>query len=271
MHLSETIDSMPEHRSDGKYDVLDVPIHAMQIPGLISRMKEWIASGENRRSITFANVHVVMEAQRDNQLRSILRDEGTLNVPDGMPLIWLGRRHGFTLPRRVYGPDLMYEFCKETAECGYRHFFYGGAPGVPEQMTENFSKTIGHINVVGIYSPPFRALEKHEDESVVQMINDAKPDVLWVGLGCPKQEKWAFEHRHLLHVPIIAAVGQAFDIYAGRVKQAPSWMRDGGLEWAFRLATNPKRLWRRYVIFNSLFLVYCLMDQLNLRNPGVAT
>jgi N-acetylglucosaminyldiphosphoundecaprenol N-acetyl-beta-D-mannosaminyltransferase len=271
MHLSEVSEPTTRNGLDGKYNVLDIPIHALQIPGLISRMKDWIANGQYGRCITFANVHVVMEAQRDTHLRTILTDEGTVNVPDGMPLIWLGRGHGFTLPRRVYGPDLMYEFCKETAECRYRHFFYGGAEGVPEEMISNFSKTIGQINVVGTYSPPFRPLTTIEDERVVEMINRAKPDVLWLGLGCPKQEKWAFEHRHLLKVPIIASVGQAFDIYAGRVQQAPSWMRDGGLEWAFRLATNPKRLWRRYVIFNSLFLVYCLTEKLNLRNSGVTT
>jgi len=134
-----------------------------------------------------------MEARRDPLLYSVLTDEMTLNVPDGMPLVWLGRLQGVTLERRVYGPDVMLEFCAMTARKGYRHFFYGGAPGVPELLAANLKRRFEGLQVVGMYSPPFRPLSEDEDEEVVRMINEARPDVLWLGLGCPKQEKWAHE------------------------------------------------------------------------------
>jgi N-acetylglucosaminyldiphosphoundecaprenol N-acetyl-beta-D-mannosaminyltransferase len=118
--------------------------------------------------------------------------------------------------------------------------------------------------VVGLYSPPFRPLTAAEDEMVTEMINEARPDVLWIGLGCPKQEKWAFAHRSTLNVPILASVGQAFDIYSKAIKQAPAWMRNNGLEWLYRLVTNPKRLWRRYLVYNSQFLFFLALERMGL-------
>jgi N-acetylglucosaminyldiphosphoundecaprenol N-acetyl-beta-D-mannosaminyltransferase len=241
---------------DPKYSVLDIPLNAMTIPELVAQMERWIQNGDRGRCITFANVHVVMEAQKDFNFHKILTDERVFNVPDGMPLIWLGRLRGFNLKRRLYGPDVMQAFCEVAARKGYRHFFYGGADGVPELVAENLSRELQGMKVAGTFSPPFRALTKEEDDEVVSIINDARPDVLWIGLGCPKQERWAYEHRSRLNVPIIASVGQAFDLYSGRASKAPTWMRNNGLEWLFRLITNPRRLWRRYLIYNSQFLFF---------------
>jgi len=250
--------------AQSEYSILGVPLKAIEITDLVARMERWIDGGERGHCITFANVHVLMEAQRDQAFHQILLDNAVLNVPDGMPLIWLGRTLGFDLKRRVYGPELMSAFCETAARKGYRHFFYGGAPGVPEQLASNIKKQYPGSSVAGMFSPPFRPMTQAEDNDIVARINEARPDVLWLGLGCPKQEKWAYEHRSRLHVPIIASVGQAFDIHAERVKQAPSWMREGGLEWFYRLVTNPRRLWKRYLVYNSQFVFLLARERIGL-------
>lgn len=259
-----TSTAAPSTFAQPEYSVLGVSLKALEIPKLVSRMERWIDWGERGHCLNFANVHVVMEAQRDRAFRQMLADPAVFNVPDGMPLVWLGRLLGYVLERRVYGPDLMRTFCETAAHKGYRHFFYGGAPGVPEQLAANIQDQYPGSNVVGIYSPPFRPLTQTEDDAVIEMINAARPDVLWLGLGCPKQEKWAYEHRSRLYVPVIASVGQAFDIYSGRVMQAPAWMRDNGLEWFYRLLTNPRRLWKRYLVYNSQFLFLLARERMGL-------
>jgi N-acetylglucosaminyldiphosphoundecaprenol N-acetyl-beta-D-mannosaminyltransferase len=241
-----------------QFEVLGIRLAALQIPELIERMELMIRRREMGNLLVFANVHVVTEAQHDPEFKSLLNDSFT--VPDGSPLIWLGRRQGFTLARRVYGPDLMIDFLKNTADKGYRHFFYGGAPGVAEELANIVMKAYG-TEVVGVYSPPFRALTSQEDAEIVKMINRARPDVLWIGLGCPKQEKWAYAHREVLEVPVLGAVGQAFDIHSGRAVQAPSWMREHGLEWFFRLVSEPGRLWKRYLVYNTEFILRVLTSR----------
>src|ERR1700687_2324951 len=190
------------------YDVLGVPVAAVQIPSLIRKMEDWINFREMGHVIVFANVHVVTEAHHDKQFQTIL--DTSFNVPDGKPLIWIGRARGHDLKHRVYGPDLLVDFCEGSSVKGYRHFLYGGAPGVAGQLAVELERRFPGNVIAGTYSPPFRPLTPHEDAHVVRMINAARPDVLWVGLGCPKQEKWAYEHRDRLQVPVIAAVGQAF-------------------------------------------------------------
>lgn len=237
-----------------EYSVLQIPLNAMTIPELVELMESWIHSGDQGRCLNFANVHVVMEARRDPLFYAVLTDPQVFNVPDGMPLVWLGKLRGMRLNKRLYGPDVMQAFCATAAQKGYRHYFYGGARGVPERLAANLKNEFAGTVIAGCFSPPFRPLTKREDDDAVQRINDAQPDILWVGLGCPKQEKWAFEHRSVLKVPIIASVGQAFDIHSGRIAQAPAWMRNNGLEWIFRLMSNPRRLWKRYLVYNSQFL-----------------
>jgi N-acetylglucosaminyldiphosphoundecaprenol N-acetyl-beta-D-mannosaminyltransferase len=247
------------------FKVLGVPIEALQIPDLITRMERWIRCLNYGNCITFANVHVVIESLHDGMLKTALMDSKTLTVPDGKPLIWMARFRGFGLQRRVYGPDLMYDFVAATANSGYRHYFYGGAPGVPQKLAAELCKRFPSLIVSGMYSPPFRPLSDLEDDEVIAMINSTRPDVLWIGLGCPKQEKWAFEHRDRLEVPVIAAVGQAFDIHAGVARQAPRWMGEHGLEWLFRLVREPRRLWRRYLLYNTEFLWKVVLESLGLK------
>lgn len=246
------------------FRVLGVRVDAVQIPGVVAQMEAWISHRERSHFIAVTNVHVLMEARHSPFFRRVL-DSADLCVPDGMPLVWIGCSRGYPLKHRVYGPDLLLDFCRETNAKGYRHFFYGGAPGVPEALAAKLKPQFPMLEVAGTYSPPFRPLTPEEDARVVEMINRAAPDVLWVGLGCPKQECWMYEHREQLRVPVLVGVGQAFDLHAGLLQQAPVWMREHGLEWLFRLLTEPRRLWRRYLIYNSEFVFSELLEFLGVR------
>jgi N-acetylglucosaminyldiphosphoundecaprenol N-acetyl-beta-D-mannosaminyltransferase len=200
------------------FKVLGVRVHAVQIPDVVGQMRDWISQRDGCHFIAVTGMHGVAEAQHEPYFKKIL-NEADLVVPDGMPLVWLGQHHGHPLQRRVYGPELMQTFCSATRS-QYRHFLYGGMPGVPELLSGTLQQQFG-INVVGQYSPPFRALTLQEDEEIVNRINAVNPDVLWVGLSTPKQERWMYEHRQKLRIPVMVGVGAAFDLNSGRVKQAP--------------------------------------------------
>jgi N-acetylglucosaminyldiphosphoundecaprenol N-acetyl-beta-D-mannosaminyltransferase len=196
------------------FRVLGVRMDALQMPEVIEKLEEWIRERRRSHFVSLTSVNNVMEARRDPRFRKI-QDSADLSLPDGMPLLWIGRLRGHHLRRRVCGPDLFMDFCRKTEGKGYSHFFYGGAPGVGEQLVHEMRRLFPAMKIVGVYSPPFRPLTPQADAQVVEMINQAAPDVLWVGLGCPEQERWIYEHRHRLRVPVIAGVGQAFDIYGG--------------------------------------------------------
>jgi N-acetylglucosaminyldiphosphoundecaprenol N-acetyl-beta-D-mannosaminyltransferase len=249
-----------EHRPFFK--VLGVKVHALQIPDVILQMKEWISAGTVGHFIAVTGMHGVVEAQHEPSLKQIL-NSADLVVPDGMPLVWLARWRGYALKRRVYGPELMETFCRETGS-RYRHFLYGGAPGVPELLAKILADQQG-VRVVGTYSPPFRLLTPAESEEVAEMINGTNPDVLWVGLSTPKQERWMYERRNTLRVPVMLGVGAAFDLNTGRVRQAPRWIREHGLEWLFRLLMEPRRLWKRYLLYGSQFIAYVALEILGRR------
>ena len=247
-----------------KFQVLAIAIHSVQISDVIVQMQEWIAEKGNAHYIAVTGMHGVMEAQHDPEFRSIL-NEADLVVPDGMPLIWLGRYRGFKLARRVYGPELLQSFCAESAGRPYKHFFYGGAPGVADKLAQQLGHRYPGLQIAGTYCPPFRPLNEEEDREVTRIIQASGTDVLWIGLSTPKQERWMSEHRNKLRVPVMVGVGAAFDFHTGRVVQAPKWMREHGLEWLFRLAREPRRLWRRYLLFGSQFVWLVLLELLGLR------
>jgi N-acetylglucosaminyldiphosphoundecaprenol N-acetyl-beta-D-mannosaminyltransferase len=244
------------------FRVLGVKVNAVQIPDVIKRMEYWIAADRRTHYIAVTGMHGVSEAQRDAHFKSIL-EQADLVVPDGMPLVWLGRRHGHGLRRRVYGPELMETFCRETGG-KYRHFFYGGAPGVAEELARTEQQRHS-ICVAGAYCPPFRPLTEAEQAIVIAMIQQAQPDVLWVGLSTPKQELWMEEFKDRIQVPVLLGVGAAFDLNCGRLQQAPLWMRENGLEWLFRLLAEPRRLWRRYLVQGSKFAWCVGLELLGLR------
>jgi N-acetylglucosaminyldiphosphoundecaprenol N-acetyl-beta-D-mannosaminyltransferase len=244
------------------YGVLGVRVRAVQIPDVVTRMEGWIAEESRSHFIAVTGMHGIVEAQHDVSFKEIL-EAADLVVPDGMPLVWLGRMHGYSLRRRVYGPELTENFCKVTRK-KYRHFFYGGALGVAETLAEHLSRRHG-ICVAGTYSPPFRPLTAEEDREITELINVTKSDVVWVGLGTPKQERWMFEHRKSVNAPVLIGVGAAFDFLTGRVTQAPPWMREHGLECLFRFCQDPLRLWRRYVIYGSEFAWKASLEAIGLR------
>jgi len=259
--MNQSLSSFTVHRLPA-FKVLGVWVDAVQIPDVIAQMEHWIQERKYSHFIAVTGMHGVTEAQQDPAFKEIL-NAADLVVADGMPLVWLGRQQGFILKRRVYGPELMETFCRDSGE-KYRHFFYGGAQGVPDRLGHVLEQRYG-LNVVGTYSPPFRQLTPEEDVKVVNIINQTEPDILWVGLSTPKQEHWMYGHRNRLHVPVMVGVGAAFDINTGRIREAPYWMRECGLQWLFRLITEPRRLWRRYLIYGSKFTIMVMIESLHLR------
>jgi len=247
-------------RGTSTFKVLGVRVNAVQIPDVIAQVENWIAERYQCHFVAVTGMHGVTEAQHDPHFKQIL-NSSDLVVPDGRPLVWLGRHHGYPLERRVYGPELMQTLCSATGS-KYRHFFYGGASGVAALIGQVLERKY-KIDVVGKYSPPFRPLSTKEDEEVVSLINAARPDVLWVGLSTPKQEQWMYEHKDRLFVPVVVGVGAAFDLNSGRSRQAPNWMQEHGLEWFFRLLQEPRRLWRRYLIYGSEFAYRIVLELLS--------
>lgn len=268
MHPIDTVGADPTVRkgslSDGgvpaRVDVLGVGVSAITMADALAMIDRWITAAD-RQYVCVTGVHGVMESQRDQALRRIHNMAG-LVTPDGMPLVWLSHRRGLRHVERVYGPDLMLACCEVSQSKGYRHFFYGGAEGVPERLADRLQRRFPALQIVGTESPPFRELTSSEERTLIDTIGAARPDVLWVGLSTPKQERWMARYVRRLPVPVMIGVGAAFDIHAGVKAQAPRWMRRSGLEWLFRLACEPRRLGRRYLVNNPLFVCLLLLQSL---------
>jgi len=216
-----------------------------------------------RLALHFANAHSMVEANRNPQLRSAMN--ANVVEPDGMPLVLLARSRGVKT-ERVCGPDFMLALVRRGVPLGRSHFFFGGAPGVAEELARRLGKAYPGLLVAGTISPPFRELTPEEDESFVAEINAAKPDYVWVGLGAPKQDLWVAAHRDRLDAAALLAVGAAFDFHSGRRRRAPRWMQRTGMEWLFRLLMEPRRLASRYTVVNARFLWLVLKE--GLRGPS---
>ncbi|MGC2856373.1 WecB/TagA/CpsF family glycosyltransferase [Novispirillum sp. DQ9] len=240
--------------------ILGVRVDALDMPRALDTIDGWIAGGE-RHYVCIRDVHGVMACQKDEQLRRIHTEAGMV-TPDGMPLVWMSRRLGHPETSRVCGPDFMLELCDHSRARGYRHFLYGGAPGVVEDLKANLEARYPGLEICGAYSPPFRPLSEEEDAEVVAMINAARPDILWVGLSSPKQEYWMAAHKGRITAAAMIGVGAAFDFHAGRQKRAPLWMQRSGLEWSYRLMSEPRRLWRRYLVMAPRFLFLLAREEL---------
>lgn len=215
--------------------------------------------------VCVTGVHGVSEAQEDPAFRAIL-NRSFLTTPDGMPTVWMGRWQGFRQMARVYGPDLMLRVCEFTQTRGFTHFLYGGATGVADALKARLEQRFPGLRIVGTYTPPFRPLTSDEERALVRQVSDLKPDIFWVGLSTPKQEKFMAQYWQALEATLFFGVGAAFDFHAGRTRQAPRWMQRSGLEWLFRLGCDPGRLWKRYLKNNPLFLFRALCQLTHLRN-----
>jgi N-acetylglucosaminyldiphosphoundecaprenol N-acetyl-beta-D-mannosaminyltransferase len=244
----------PPGGSVRRRDVLGIPMAMTDYAGAMEVMDQMV---DERKAgwVCAAAVHSVMVAQDDPLMRTALTD-AVITVPDGMPIVWAANMLGEDLPNRVYGPELMHRYCDRSVERGHRIWLYGGRDqGALVQLALTLRKKHPGIKIVGGYSPPFRPLTEEEDATIAHQINQAKPDVLWVGIGVPKQEKWMVRMRDRLEVPVMCAVGAAFDFHAGRVSQAPRWMQERGLEWTYRIAQEPRRLLPRYLYTNPRFML----------------
>jgi N-acetylglucosaminyldiphosphoundecaprenol N-acetyl-beta-D-mannosaminyltransferase len=241
-----------------------VPLAVSDYRQVIDWMDSMIAAGA-RGYVTAAAVNLVMSAQEDPETRAAVL-AATLAVPDGQPLVWALRALGHTGATRVYGPDLMVHFCARAARSGTAIYLYGGrTPEALELLERRLRERFAGLQIVGGYSPPFRALTAEEQERVIAEIDASGAAVVWVGTGQPKQEKWMHEMRPRLSAPLLVGVGAAFDFHAGLVPQAPRWMQRSGLEWVYRLAREPGRLWRRYARYNPRFLMGFLRQYLRHR------
>jgi N-acetylglucosaminyldiphosphoundecaprenol N-acetyl-beta-D-mannosaminyltransferase len=235
-----------------RVDVLGVGVSAIDMTMALDLIGRWVANGEHHY-VCVTGVHGIMESQRDPHLRDVHNRSG-LTTPDGMPLVWAGRAAGAHRMDRVYGPDLMLALCEMASARGISSYFYGGRPGVADRLAGRLQARYPGLRVAGTFAPSFRELSTAEDDQVVGLINQARPDVVWVGLGTPKQELWMAAHAPRLDASVLIGVGAAFDIHAGLLPQAPRWMQRSGLEWAFRLGHEPRRLWRRYAYNNPRFV-----------------
>ena len=244
-------------------NVLGVGVSAVNMPQALAAIAAWTAEGGSHY-VCVTGVHGVMESQRDDELRGIHNAAGMV-TPDGMPLVWLGRLGGHRHMERVYGPDLLLGCCAMSERMRPRHFFLGGTPAVAERLVERLRERFPMLNVAGAHAPPFDAISAADDDRLVQLINSAKPDIVWVGLGTPKQERWMAHHLGRIHAPVMVGVGAAFDFLSGAKRQAPVWMQRSGLEWMFRLASEPRRLGMRYLVNNPVFVWRVLQQRLGTR------
>jgi N-acetylglucosaminyldiphosphoundecaprenol N-acetyl-beta-D-mannosaminyltransferase len=236
--------------------ILGIGVTATTLDRAASIIEQWIER-RTRNYVCITGAHGIIESRRDPQLRQIHNEAGMV-TPDGMPLVFMARRLGFKQVSRVYGPDLMRRLTELSELKGYRQFYYGGGPGLADQLAATLKARCPSLPIAGTMTPPFRALTPEEDDAVVARINAAAPDIVWVGLSTPKQEFWMASHVGRLNAPVLVGVGAAFDFLAGTKSQAPVWMQRSGLEWAYRLAHEPRRLWKRYLRIVPLFSVLAL-------------
>lgn len=232
--------------------VLGARIHALGWVTVLDTIATWARRHESRY-VCICNVHSVVTASRDAAFAAAI-EQADLATPDGAPVAWMLRRLGFRDQRRISGPDLMAKYCEHAAARGESIYLYGGSEQTLAELQAALKIEHPRLNIAGATSPPFRALSELEDAAVVESINSSGAGVVWVGLGCPKQELWMVAHRGRIRAVMIG-VGAAFDYLAGTVSRAPPWMQRSGLEWLHRLSSEPRRLWRRYLITNSLFVL----------------
>ena len=229
----------------------------------LQEIEGWIAK-RCPHYVCVTPAHAVMACQEDPALKLIYNQSG-LTTPDGMAIVWLLKLLGFSGVDRVYGPDLMLAVCGVSEEKGYKHYFYGGAAGVADRLVTELLERYPNLKVVGIESPPFRELTNSEVDDMVRRIRGADPDIVWVGIGSPRQEKWMRRHLEELDVPVLVGVGAAFDFLSGNKPQAPRRVQRSGMEWFFRLISEPRRLWKRYLLNYPRFVVLVILQLLGVK------
>jgi len=244
-------------------DILGVDLSAVNMNRTLELVEKWMGA-QKSAYICMTGVHGVMEAQSKPELRRAL-NEALINAPDGMPMSWIGWLQGHKQMDRVYGPDFMANLCRISAGKGYRHYLYGGQPGVAAALKNALEKRFPGLQIVGTFTPPFRSLTQDEENDLLIDVQNAKPDILWVGLSTPKQECFMAEYVGRLGVPLLVGVGAAFDFHTGRLHDSPNWIKRAGLQWLHRLMQDPHRLWKRYLFNNARFIGRIAPQLLQLR------
>lgn len=242
--------------------IVAMPVDSFSMECVVKKALKW-GVDRSSRYICVANVHMIMEAF-DSRSFSMVTKNSDVVVPDGMPLVWmlklLGERHA----TRVRGPDLMPVLCREASRIGLNIGFYGGRQDVLDMLCIRLIERVPGVKIVYQYSPPFRELTDDENSEIVKNINEAEVQILFVGLGCPKQERWMAERRGIIKA-VMLGVGAAFDMYAGKVRECPCWLQSAGLEWMYRFIQEPKRLWKRYLLHNPRFVVLACLQLVGFR------
>jgi N-acetylglucosaminyldiphosphoundecaprenol N-acetyl-beta-D-mannosaminyltransferase len=248
--------------------VLDSFIHALSWEETLKRITVWARARESRY-VCICNVHSVVTATLDKEFKQVLR-HADMATPDGMPIAWMLRKLGFAGQQRINGPDLMWKYCAQAARTGDSVYFYGGSYEALRQMSVKLRAAFPELQIGGAYAPPYRAVGEMEEDAIIAAINESGAGVVFVGLGCPKQEIWMATHHNRINAVTIG-VGAAFDYHAGTVQRAPLWMQRNGLEWSYRLLSDPRRLWKRYLVTNTLFIIRASLQLLQhaLRNVNV--
>jgi N-acetylglucosaminyldiphosphoundecaprenol N-acetyl-beta-D-mannosaminyltransferase len=241
-----------------KSNLISSPISVLNMSDTRSLVLQ-LAHDSMNSFVCIANVHMVVTAKNNERLRSAM-EEAAIVTSDGMPLVWELKRQGYKKAERVSGPDLMIELCEKTQSEDIPIYFYGGSPSVVEVMRGKLIERFPELKIAEIESPPILPEQPEVDQTVVDRIKASGARIVFVGLGCPKQELWM--HAYSPHIPaVLIGVGAAFDFFAGSVKRAPLWMQKSGLEWFYRLCSEPRRLWKRYLVSNSLFIWYWLKER----------
>lgn len=245
--------------------VLGVRVDMVQIPDVVDQMARWIEIKSGKcHHIVNTGMHGIMVAHRDPDFKAVL-NSCDLFFPDGISVISIARLRGYSLRKKGTGPEMMREFCRVANDKGYSSFFYGDTSETLRLLAQNFKREFPNLKIAGAYSPPFRPLTPEEDDEIVGTINSSGADVLWVALGCPTQERWIFEHKDRLNVPVAAGVGAYFKFHSGQVKRAPAWLGNSGFEWLWRLSREPRRVWRRVLIDGPQFAGHSLLEISGLR------
>lgn len=245
-------------------NVLGVGVSTINLEDATALFQQALEEGL-RGYVCVTGVHGVMEARKDQHLRRIL-NSSLLSTPDGVPMVWIGRLQGFSQMGRVFGPDLMRSVCDVSVRDGRTHFLYGGKPGVAEKLKHVLTEQFPGLRVVGTYTPPFRSLDANEEKELASMVARLKPDLFWVGLSTPKQEQFMARYSRILDTRVMVGVGAAFDYLVGSIQDAPVWVKAAGMQWFHRLIQEPRRLWKRYLINNPLFLLEITLQMSGLRN-----
>jgi len=235
-----------------RVNILGVGVHPITMQEALSQVDSVIALHQ-KGYICATGVHGIMEAQRDAGLKDIL-NRSLLTTPDGRPTVWVGWLQGVKHMTQVTGPEFMLQLCAASVRKGYKHFLYGGCPGVAAQLKHHLMRMFPGLNVVGTYTPPFGPLSSDEASLLIRCVASVKPDIFWVGLSTPKQERFMADYIHVLETSVMVGVGAAFDMHTGRIQDSPVWIKKAGLQWFHRLLQDPKRLWRRYLTNNPRFV-----------------